>query len=176
MRARSTPTPIPSPRATAPRRWRPLRRSTRPTTASSCCRTRRSAPRPSPTRRCWRSCRARTKRRPTRATGTAASSSTDRSRARAQPADGAVAPSPQRDSGYLVLGAGMASPLPRDTLRQQPLQVVEALPPAVLVRPHGLLVPEVAVGEADRRDALDLLEVDLDQLALVVAVPEPGEG
>src|SRR5215217_4550291 len=71
----------------------------------------------------------------------------------------------------------MTAPLPRsEILRQHPLQVVEALPPAVLVGPHGLLVPQVAVSEADRRDALDLLEVDLDELALGVAVPEPGEG
>src|ERR671914_1958387 len=61
-----------------------------------------------------------------------------------------------------------------EILRQHSLQVVEALAPAVLVIPHGLLVPQVAVGEADRRHAAGLLEVDLDQLALVVAVPVPG--
>ena len=35
--------------------------------------------------------------------------------------------------------------------------------PAALVRAHGLLVPQAAVGEADRGDAVGLLEVDLDQ-------------
>ena len=66
----------------------------------------------------------------------------------------------------------MTAPLPgSEILGQHPLQVVEALPPAVLVGPHGLLVPQVAVGKADRRETLDLLEVDLDQLPLVIAVP-----
>ena len=61
-----------------------------------------------------------------------------------------------------------------EILGEHPLEVVEAVPPAVLMGSHGLLVPQVAVGEANRRDASDLVEVNLDQLPLVVAVPDPG--
>ena len=43
----------------------------------------------------------------------------------------------------------------------------KALPQPLLVRAHGLLVPQAAVGEADRGDAVGLLEVDLDQLPRV---------
>src|SRR3954453_19514872 len=52
---------------------------------------------------------------------------------------------------------------------------VEHPRPAVLVRAHGLLVPEVTVGEDDGRQAVLLGEVDLDQRPPGVAVPEPGE-
>ena len=82
----------PEPDGYSARRSRPLTRSTRPTTASSCCPARRSAPRPSPTRPCWRSYRPPTKRPPTPAAGTAASSSTYPSRAPAPAADGADQP------------------------------------------------------------------------------------
>ena len=49
-------------------------------------------------------------------------------------------------------------------LPQGALEVVEAVVPALLVRAHRLFVPQVAVGEADDGGAVDLLEVDLDQL------------
>jgi len=39
-----------------------------------------------------------------------------------------------------------------------------------------LLVSKAAVGEANRGDALDLLEVELDQRLPRVVVPGPGEG
>src|ERR1700684_1264049 len=54
---------------------------------------------------------------------------------------------------------------------RRPLEVVKAPAPALLVRADRLLAPEAAVREADRGDAVVLLEVELDQLAGVVAVP-----
>src|SRR5215216_690423 len=58
---------------------------------------------------------------------------------------------------------------------ERALQVVEGLAPTVLVRADCLLVPQPAMGEADRRDAVGLLEVELDQLPRGVPVPDPGE-
>ena len=40
---------------------------------------------------------------------------------------------------------------------------------------HCLLVPQAAVGEPDRSDAVGLLEVELDQRPPCVPVPDPGE-
>src|SRR5690606_12330404 len=54
-------------------------------------------------------------------------------------------------------------------------EALEDAGPTALVRPHGLLVPQPAVGEADLGRAVDLLEVDLDQRPPGVAVPDPGE-
>src|SRR4051794_7295618 len=54
-------------------------------------------------------------------------------------------------------------------------QVVEDPPPPALVRAHRLLVPQAAVGEADGGGSVALLEVDLDQRAPPVAIPDPGE-
>src|SRR6185295_18667084 len=64
-----------------------------------------------------------------------------------------------------------------DSRLEGPLEVVEALGPAVLERGQGLLVPEAAMGELHRRDATGLREVDLDQLldGVFVVVPDPGE-
>jgi len=60
--------------------------------------------------------------------------------------------------------------------REGALEVVEGLAPSVLVRTHGLLVPQTAVLEVDGGEALVcLFEIDLDQLARAVAVPDPGE-
>src|ERR671921_1851006 len=59
---------------------------------------------------------------------------------------------------------------------QRALEIVERAAPAVLVRAHGLLVPQPAVREVHGRDAVGLLEVELDQLPGAVAVPQPGEG
>src|ERR671918_2702077 len=64
---------------------------------------------------------------------------------------------------------------PLASRREGALEVVEGLAPSVLVRAHGLLVPQPAVGEAHRCGAALLLEVDLDQLPGVVAVPDPRE-
>src|SRR5947207_5359198 len=62
-------------------------------------------------------------------------------------------------------------------LGQRALQVVERRAPSALVGADRLLVPKVAVREAHERDALGLLEVELDQLAhgIRVVVPEPRE-
>ena len=51
---------------------------------------------------------------------------------------------------------------------ERALEVVERLAPAALVGAHGLLVPEAAVGEADRGAAVGLLELELDQLPRVL--------
>src|SRR5207248_6741357 len=58
---------------------------------------------------------------------------------------------------------------------ERALEVVEQPAPPGRVVADGLLVPEAAVGEADGGDAVALLEVDLDQRAPRVAVPDPGE-
>ena len=51
-----------------------------------------------------------------------------------------------------------------------------ALPQPSSCERTGFLVPQAAVGEADRGHAVALLELELDQLARGVAVPDPGEG
>ena len=54
------------------------------------------------------------------------------------------------------------------TLRpQRSREVLEGLAPAVLVRAHGLLVPQSAVREADRGDPVDLVELCARLQALV---------
>ena len=63
----------------------------------------------------------------------------------------------------------------RPSLSELALEVVERPAPAALVRAHRLLVPQVAVGEADGRHAVRLVELELDQLPRVVVVPDPGE-
>src|ERR1700710_1658859 len=55
-------------------------------------------------------------------------------------------------------------------------EVVEARTPALFVGASRFLIPEVAVLEAHRGDALGLLEVELDQRFSGLLVPGPGEG
>src|SRR5215212_10086505 len=69
-----------------------------------------------------------------------------RSRTRAH--RGGLSASPPTRSGASLAG-----------LLQRALEVVEAVVPALLVRAHGLFVPQVAVGEANGGHAAGFLEV-----------------
>ena len=62
-------------------------------------------------------------------------------------------------------GRGPTRPEPGASTRRARGRDCERGAPAALVRAHGLLVPQAAVGEAHGRDAVGLLEVELDQRA-----------